>query len=429
MAKSFGSPAPSAQSTVHDVVVVGQGAVGTAMALAAARAGCRTVAIAPRTPPAASPVAEGAQSWDSRVYAISPASRRLLESLRIWEALAPDRVAPVYDMEIHAAGSARASVAGSPAVRFSAYEAGIEALAWIMEGPQIEGTLARALGFSAVQRVDGRVVATAIEGGVRTLGLDDGRTVRARLVIAADGGRSPLREQLGLGIRDLDYGHRAVVANFATTEAHQDVACQWFNGDGRDGGDGPGGVLALLPLPGRRCSMVWSVPEALAGELLALGSRALALRVTEVSGGRFGLLEPLTEARDFPLHRIDVPTVIAPRAVLIGDAAHVIHPLAGQGMNLGFGDVAALAGLLAGREAFRDPGDALLLRRHQRARREAVLTMSLACDGLHRLFDPASTQRLGPLAGPLAAARDLGWRTVAASSWLRRQLIRAAAEG
>ena len=423
MAKPFASSSAHASATVHDVAVVGQGAVGAAMALAAARAGCRTVAISPVAAGAPRPgvggAPHGADDWDARVYAISPASRALLESLRIWEALDPGRVAPVYDMEIHSGAPAVSDSMGAPAVEFSAYEAGIEALAWIIEGRQIEATLGRALGFSAVDRVEGRVVATQVEAGLRTLSLEDGRTLRARLVIAADGAQSPLREQFGLGTHAHDYGHRAVVANFVTGVAHQDVACQWFTDEG---------VLALLPLPGARCSMVWSVPEAVAEGLLALGARALALRVSEASGGRFGVLEALTPARSFALHRIDVATVIAPRAVLIGDAAHVIHPLAGQGMNLGFGDVASLGALLAARESFRDPGDPLLLRRHQRARREPVLAMSLACDGLHRLFDAEVGRRLGPLGGPLGLVRDLGWRAVAGSSWLRRRLITAAAQ-
>jgi 2-polyprenyl-6-methoxyphenol hydroxylase-like FAD-dependent oxidoreductase len=161
--------------------------------------------------------------------------------------------------------------------------------------------------------------------------------------------------------------------------------------------------------------MVWSAPEALADELLNLSPEALAERVRLTTRNVLGEMAPISAAQAFPLRLVRAPRLIAPRVVLVGDAAHVIHPLAGQGMNLGFGDVACLLTVLKGKEFFRDLGDTLLWRRYERARREAVSTLQTATDGLARLF--------GPVPAPVAAIRDLGWRAVARSGWIRRRLV------
>ncbi|MFT4103302.1 MAG: FAD-dependent monooxygenase [Burkholderiaceae bacterium] len=344
----------------------------------------------------------------------------MLESLRVWSALDHARVAPVYDMRIQAESPMAAVQA--PPVHFSAYQGQVDALAWIVEGRNLDRTLARALDFSPVQRIAGSVVAmpasgAAGDGDARSLTLDNGASVKARLVIGADGAASIVRRLAGIDEHVHDYRHTAVVANFTCELPHQDCAYQWFEAPG---------VLALLPLPGDRCSLVWSAPAALAEELMTLSPRALALRVTEASDACFGALEAITPARAFALRRVDVSSLIAGRLALVGDAAHVVHPLAGQGMNLGFGDVAQWLSLLRDREPFRDAGDALLLRRYQRSRLEAILSMKAATDGLQRLFDPDELARLGPLASPLRHLRGAGWRIVAGSDWLRRRLIRAA---
>ena len=250
------------------------------------------------------------------------------------------------------------------------------------------------------------------------LTLASGQVVTARLVVGADGAASGIRQFAGIEARVSDYPQTAVVANFVLAHPHRDTACQWF---------GEHGILALLPLPGDRCSMVWSAPHALATELLALPADELCARVMALAGQVTGPLRLITPARAFPLRRIDLPTLIGRRVALVGDAAHVVHPLAGQGMNLGFGDVAALAAALTGRGPVRDPADPLLLRRYERSRREAVAAMQLTTSSLQRLFDPQALAGLGPLAGPVTLARDIGWRVVAGSGWLRRRLIEAAA--
>ncbi len=392
-----------------DAVVVGRGAVGAAAALGLSQAGLKVGWIGPASRPA--PESAG---WDARVFALSPGTRELLRSLRVWDAMPAARIAPVYDMRVYAGQRA-----DSPELHLDAYSGRVDALAWIVENRTLSRTLDDALRFAGVASIDDAVAALKVEDGpqgVATLTLASGRTVGARFVVAADGADSTLRALAGIEPRIRDYGQRGVVANFDATLPHGDTAYQWF---------GPElGVLALLPLPADspergRASMVWSAPDALAGELLALSPEALAERVGQASHGTLGTLATITPAQAFPLRLIRVPRLVAPRMVLVGDAAHAMHPLAGQGMNVGFGDVAELLAVLRGREPYRDLGDPLLWRRYERARREAVSLMQDATDGLQRVF--------GPLPEPLAGLRDLGWRVVARTDWLRRRMIAQAA--
>lgn len=395
-----------------DALVIGRGAVGAAAALGLAQCGMRVGIVAPASTQASA--ARDADQWDPRVFALSPGSRALLQGLRVWDALDAARIAPVYDMRIYP--SARA---GAPELHFCAYEACVEALAWIVENDNLMSGLDRALRFAGVIGMDAALasVDTETRGGA-TVTLEDGRTLQAKLVIGADGARSPLRSLLGIEASERDYPQRAVVANFATSLPHRDCAWQWF---------GEHGILALLPLPGDRCSIVWSAPLAHADTLMQLDAEALARRVTELSHRALGDLRLITPAQTFPLRLIEVERCVAHRVALVGDAAHVVHPLAGQGMNLGFGDVQVLLDTVRQRESFRDPGDLMLLRRYERARREPVATMRLATDGLQRLFDAGSEPALPALMRPLIGAREFGWRLVESSSWLKRRLIAHAA--
>ena len=398
------------QTPVYDVLVAGRGAVGAATALGMAQLGLRTAIVAPAQDAPSAAV----EDWDARVFALSPAARALLQRLRVWDALDMARVAPVYDMRIYPA-----SRPGAPELHFGAYEACVDALAWIVENRNLACALERGLGFAGVSSVDGRIAAIDTTApGSANVSLEDGRTLRARLVVGADGARSPLRSLLGIDASERDYPQRAVVANFETERPHRDCAFQWF---------GPHGILALLPLPGQRCSIVWSAQGTLADTLMGLDAQALAARVEQTSLGTLGALTRITEQQLFPLRLIEVARTVAPRAVLVGDAAHVVHPLAGQGMNLGFGDVQVLIDVVRARERFRDLGDLLLLRRYERARREAVAAMRVTTDALQKLFDPDIEPALPALVRPLVGARELGWRMVASSSWLKRRLIAHAA--
>jgi ubiquinone biosynthesis UbiH/UbiF/VisC/COQ6 family hydroxylase len=401
----------AAHPTRFDALVAGRGAVGAAAALGLAQSGMKVGVVAPAR--AAEPAPDTAD-WDARVLALSPAARSLLQSLRAWDAMDASRIAPVYDMRIYPAARADA-----PELHFGAYEACVEALAWIVENRNLQSALDRALAFAGVTPVDARVAAIDTSApGAAAVGLDDGRTLHARLVVGADGAASPLRHMLGIDSTETEYPQRAVVANFETELPHRDCAMQWF---------GDHGILALLPLPGNRASIVWSAPLPLADTLLQLDAEALAARVAEVTQRALGSLVRITPQQAFPLRLIEVSRMIAPRVALVGDAAHVVHPLAGQGMNLGFGDVQQLLDTLRAREPWRDPGDALLLRRYERARREPVAMMRLTTDALQKLFDPQSAASLPWPLRPFVGARELGWRAVASSAWLKRRLIAHAA--
>jgi len=351
-----------------DVVIAGAGLPGLALAPALARAGL-TVALADRLPIAAPEPDEA--SWDARVYAISPGSAAFLANIGAWQALPLARIQAVEAMRI--AGD------GSGALAFSAYDLGERALAWICEERVLRAALLRAVHAAGVTLLGG-VAFERLEwqpqGAILTLG--GGEALNARLIVGADGVRSWVRAQAGMLAVPRPYGQTAVVANFSCAEPHRGCARQWFRPDGS--------VLAWLPLPGRRLSMVWSAPDDAAARLLAQDGEHLADTVAGAGGRTLGRLSLLGPAAAFPLQYLRLPTSIAHRLALVGDAAHGLHPLAGQGVNLGFGDAEALAGVLAERGPVADPGAPVLLTRYARRRAEPVLAMQAVTDGLARLF-------------------------------------------
>ena len=362
-----------------DVVVVGAGLVGASVAAALADT-TLSIAVVERAPP---PPASA--EWDTRIYAISPASVRFLESFGVWQALDRARIQPVRRMDVSGDAGSR--------MAFSAYDAGVAALAHIVESGAMQRALwARVAGQANVTMLCPARCASLERDGKRwRLGLEDGRSIVANLVVGADGRDSWVRGHAGIGAKLEPYGDSGVVANFATERAHEGTAFQWFRADG---------ILAYLPLPGNRISIVWSTPEAHARELTALDPAALAARVAAAGGEQLGRLEPLTPAAAFPLALMDVEHLALGGLALVGDAAHAVHPLAGQGVNLGFGDARVLAALVREREIFRTPGDPTVMRRYERARREDILAMRFVTHGLQRLFSlpgrvPAAVRNLG----------------------------------
>ena len=353
----------------YDVLIAGAGLVGLSLAAALARNGM-TVALLDRAQPAA---AVDPETWDARVYAISPGSAAFLQRIGAWQALSCERIEAIESMRI--VGDAGA------VLNFSAYEIGERALAWIVEERALRAALLPAVHVPGIDLIAGaQFAALAWSAREGTLTLDDGRRFSAGLVVGADGVHSWVRQAAGIVAEPRPYGQQGVVANFDCELAHHGCARQWFRDDGS--------VLAWLPLPGRRISIVWSAPEALASELLALAPDALGARVAEAGGRALGGLRMITPPAAFPLSSLRLPTSIAHRMALVGDAAHGVHPLAGQGVNLGFGDAQALADVLAERGPVGDTGAPILLERFARRRAEPVLAMHTVTDGLVRLFGP-----------------------------------------
>lgn len=372
------------------ILVVGGGAVGLAFAAASTEA-VRVLDSGPPRP-AADP-----EAFDIRVFALSAGTRSFLGEIDAWRRMPAGRVVAVTRMEVHGDD-------GRSRLDFSL--PGGRALAWIAEGNRLsraieESARERGAGISALARL--RSVA-ARPGGAEAV-LEDGSVLRADLLVGADGADSRVRGELGIAAQAKRYPETAIVAHFRCERPAAGVARQWFRRDG---------ILAWLPLPGERMSIVWSARDGLAQELAALDPQALARRVRDAGGAALGDLALDSEVASFPLRLVRAPRIAVPGAVLIGDAAHAVHPLAGQGVNLGFQDARGLARILAARSPLERPGDFGVLRRHERSRRADVDAMQLVTDRLEWLFGIDS-----PLA---AAVRNAGLRAVDAAPWAKRFL-------
>ncbi|MET0229521.1 MAG: UbiH/UbiF/VisC/COQ6 family ubiquinone biosynthesis hydroxylase [Rhodanobacteraceae bacterium] len=370
-----------------DAIVVGGGAIGAALALALARDEFDVALVEARAP----------KPWraeddvDLRVVALAADARALFESLGVWRAIANARIGPYRRMHVY-----DATAPGE--LTFDAADDGNAALGWIIENGLIQNALWQAVEAEPNARIvcPGEVASIANEGdGVEAV-LADGTRLRARVAIAADGAESPLRAMLGIAARGRDYGQRGVVANVTTARPHEHTAWQRFL---------PGGPLAFLPLADGRCSIVWTLPDAEAARMLALDDDAFRAELGAAFDFRLGEITATTARAAFPLRMRLASRYVSGRVVLAGDAAHVVHPLAGQGMNLGFRDVACLARVLHdARARGGDFGAAHVLRRYERERRSENALAARGLDLIERTFDGASG--LGALArgGALALA-------------------------
>lgn len=347
-----------------DLIIVGGGLAGASLALALRDSRLRIALIESR-PPCRPP------GWDARIYAISPANATFLEALGAWKHLDPARVTPIRHMQVYGDDGGR--------LNFSAYETGVPELGWILESSLMTCEFWESAKRQANLTLFCPAAPAALEfrHDAALLHLADGTALSSRLLVGADGRDSWTRQAAGLAAVDTPYGEKGVVANFTTAKAPRETAYQWFRDDG---------VLAWLPLPENRISIVWSTPEAQADELCALPPDSLCQRVAEAGQGMLGELELLTPAAAFPLRLMRVPQTVAPRLALVGDAAHGIHPLSGHGINLGFQDARELAALLVATPPWRDIGELRLLQRYQRARREETCLLQGTTDALRRLF-------------------------------------------
>jgi ubiquinone biosynthesis UbiH/UbiF/VisC/COQ6 family hydroxylase len=394
----------SHQMIRSDICVVGDGAVGKAAALGLAQAGLSvTLLSAAKIPPNAGRTLS--KEWDVRVFALNHVAHTLLDSLKVWGALDASRIAPITGMEVKDAAEA---VDGK--LDFDAYGAYINELAWIVEDSNLNHALDAALGFAPnIHYVLGQAEKLVTDSSGAQIHLSDDRQIQTQLIVGADGAQSWVRGQADIGLDYRSYGQQGVVTNFACERPHRGIARQWFVEEQ--------GIIALLPLPGNRVSLVWSAPDALAVELMAGSLDELTHRLALYAASDLGQLTPLQpeSIKAFPLRLIRPHSMVAERIALIGDAAHAVHPLAGHGMNLGFADVQALLKILNEREAHRDYGDTRLLSRYRRARSEEVALMQITTDGLARLFgSPFPAVRL---------ARNLGMNLLNSLPVLKRKLI------
>lgn len=384
----------------NQIIVCGTGIVGLAAALGLARDGQKVVLLGPDKPP------EPAQPdvYFPRVYALSFESRRFLDALGVWNMLDARRVTPVESMQVY--GDAGGHVA------LQAWQAVQAEMAWILESSELERVLQQAVRMFGVVWHDDRFA--SLQNGVVLT--ESGRSLPASLIIGADGAKSPVRAAAGISCSSRPYHQTGLVTHLTAERAHCNAAMQWFGADG---------VLALLPMPdtsqGHQVSMVWSMQDKDAKALQAMPApqrdAELQTLLLSASGGALGRLTVRSGVFGFPLF-LERSDMVAPGVALAGDAAHRVHPLAGQGLNLGLGDVAQLLSILRERPQGCAPGQLNLLRRYRRARAEPVLAMSLVTDGLHRLFASNSA--------PVIMARNMGMKLVDRLPFVKRSLIAGA---
>lgn len=409
---SLKSSANQTQIRTVDVAVVGGGITGKACALGLAQLGLQTVHIAPDLGEF-TPAPHGDQ-WGQRIYAFSPGTQQLLAHLQIWDALDQSRMQPVRDMRIFGDRGEE-----HDQLHLSAFEAGVPELAWIGESNVIEHTLDQASRFqNKLDRLPDVVEKVLVDKGGVTLQLESGGVIRALLLVAADGANSPIRSELGILASEESYSQSAVVANWLCTHAHLETAYQWFLPEGD--------IVAILPLPNKQVSMVWSTSPENAAELLSLDQAAWSEKFASLAHGQIakqlGNLKLNSAPAAFHLRKIRAKRFIGPeqnpKVALIGDAAHVIHPLAGQGLNLGLRDVATLLNILEKRESFRLPNDLVLLRRYERQRQGDTSALLWITDKLKKLFSASS--------GPERYLRNWGLGIVNRSHFIKQRLIERA---
>ncbi|MDP4789803.1 MAG: UbiH/UbiF/VisC/COQ6 family ubiquinone biosynthesis hydroxylase [Haliea sp.] len=394
-----------------DIAIVGAGIAGSALALALSGHGLRIVVIeAQGEDRAVLPNAVALGAFDPRVVALNPRSRSVLENLGVWRAVADYRLCAYRHMTVWDAD-------GTGSVDFDSADIGAAALGYIVENRALVRALLDGLRACADVRLlapESLVECVRDTQGRVTLTLASGAQLQAGLVVAADGALSRVRELLDFRTREWDYGHHALVATVQVERPHAATAWQRFL---------PTGPLAFLPLPGtddaHYCSIVWSLDSSLVEGLQALDDSEFCVRLEHAFEGRLGRVLACSQRYAFPLRQRHAVDYVQPGAALVADAAHTLHPLAGQGINLGLQDVAVLAEeVLRAAERGEALGSMDVLRRYQRRRKGENLAMMAAMDGFKRLFEQPGL--------PLRWLRNAGLRGVDRAGPLKRHLMRQA---
>ena len=382
-----------------DIAVVGGGMNGLTAALALARAGFSVTMIERQAP--ATTLSDG---FDGRVSSIAWGSKLVLDGLGAWEAMVP-HAQPILEI--------RVSDRDAPLfLHYDHRDVGDHPLGYILENRFIRRALDAAVAAEPGITVLAPASVTAMQrdGTGADLTLDDGSILRCSLVVGCDGAMSAVREMAGIGHRTVAYGQTGIVCSVAHERDHRGIAHERFL---------PGGPFAILPVPGRVSSLVWTEQDAIAQRVLELEPEAFLEEISWRFGDFLGALEVKGPVWSYPLTLVLADRVTAPRLVLVGDAAHRIHPIAGQGYNLGIRDVAVLAEVLGeARRVGLDPGDAVGLEDYARRRRVDTLSLVAVTDGLNRLFSNAIP--------PVALARDLGLGAVQRIPPLKRLFMRHA---
>ena len=372
-------------SKTFDVCIRGEGVVGRTTALLLAKERLKVaLCVTPAVPLSAEKAALQPTPGDVRAYALNRSSKQLLDGLRVWPT--PDLATPVSTMQVW--GDDRG------AISFNAQGAGQDALAWIVDVPTLEKNLLDACRFQSLIEIVQQPSTAA-------------------LTIICEGQKSASRSGLAVEWTRKPYPQKAIAARLTCSVPHGGAARQWFAG---------GEVLALLPMGGaggNLVGLVWSVSDERAEMLCGLPPADFCSALMSVCGQQAGVLTLASSCATWPLALSTAQHWVGPGWALAGDAAHTVHPLAGQGLNLGLADAACLAGVLAAREYWRGLGDEKLLRRYERARKAEVAAVSAVTDGLHNLFAQPG--------GPWQAARNWGMNGFEASQGIKNWLTRRAA--
>ncbi|MSP86532.1 MAG: FAD-dependent oxidoreductase [Methylotenera sp.] len=388
-----------------DIAIVGAGLVGLSAAVALHQAGFSVLLVDSRDPTQTDDALS--VSWDTRIYAISPKNAQWLNRLGVWPLLNTARTGEIQVMEIFADDI-------QAPLTLSASDENAENLAYVVEAKALMQALLKQVETLAIRTLFNSPCETVSATPTKaTLRFANKKTVESALLLAADGSQSWLRQQLNMPMQQKSYEQTAIVANFNIEKSHANTARQWFTQEAGGGSS----ILAWLPLPDNTISIVWSAPTKLAESLLKLSEDTFTRQVMLAGATALGGLKLISPAVGFPLTLQKTSTPVQDCVVLVGDAAHQIHPMAGQGVNLGFRDVIDLITVLKDKNQYQALNDGALLKRYTRLRKTDLLNMLLLTDGLFQLF--GSHHEL------IKTVRNWGWSATKQRAIKRRLVANA----